>query len=179
MVQKRRKLILVLICAIAVVLTVLVINALVSYIETNSILEKGIKITSFTAENKSEISSYFDITANDTLEFVSLEYRENLKDICTELQIKLVDKTKVSEILLNYSISEEVYSPLSFEGKFSEDYELSSEQYVNSKNSHMRAYTFSNGENIILLILCDRETDYSLKEYVYNQVKVKNFEKLN
>lgn len=179
MVSKRKKFILVLISVIAVIFTVLAVNSLLSYMKINYILDKGIKISSFSAENRNKICSYFDITANDTLEFVSLEYRKNLKDICTELQIKLVDKTKVSEILLNYSISEEVYSPLSFEGKFSEDYELLSEQYVNSKNSHMRAYTFSNGENIILLILCDRETDYSLKEYVYNQVKVKNFEKLN
>ncbi len=179
MVQKRRKLILVLICAIAVVLTVLVINALVSYIETNSILEKGIKITLFTAENKSEISSYFDITADDTLEFVSLEYISGLKDTSIELQIKFKDKTKINEILSNYLISKDVYSSLGFEAKFSDEYELSEEQYVNLQNSNKRALIVANGEDCILLLLSDRTTDNSIREYAYNQVKLKNFEKLN
>lgn len=151
------------------------IKGLCSYIYRSYTLETGIKIFSFTTEEKSDLCSYFDIMSENSIAIDWIEYREGLKNTNVKLQIRVKDRMQLKSVLSNYVVSKDKYSSLGVGIDVSEQFELS-EQYLNSNDEHVEVFVFTNKKEILLLFLSDR-TNASLKEYIYKQIDADNFEK--
>lgn len=174
MIFKRKRLIPIIILLVLCVLLAIGIKGLYSYVHRSLVLEAGIKISSFEAEDKKLLCSCFGVTAEEAITLNALGYREGLKNTNVRLQISVKDETQLKKVLLNYEESSINYSPIEIESYVSEQFELS-KQYVNSKDEHIRVFVFTNQNEKILLFLSDRTND-SLKEFVDKQVEKGNYE---
>ena len=135
----------------------------------------------FTEQDKSDLCTCFDITVDESAEFISFKYSEDFRETHMQLRIILKDRSKLSSVLSNYSASDSVeYDSSLSELKKQYSFYVS---YSHSDNFRMHAFVYTDLMNTILYFYSDRfisnQTYTLMREYIDRQIVLGNYDKLD
>ena len=141
------------------------------------VYHRDMVITSFSAPDKNDLCACFDITVDDSVEFLKFKYSDNFRGTASHLLIKVKSSTQAKNILSNYSEEERAYHSFLF--GITEKYALSG-TYHHSDNFHIDASLFAGEDHVIIYFFADgflsTETCDLMRGYTDRQIAASNYD---